>query len=361
MGGFKVFNNNVIACCFNLLNYNGGNINTVSNFTDGNNYAVGINENAIHRVFDFWWDRTTFPKTITKEKTYDVPVIDAFLDFIADVVDIGVKLASLGFLETDFEVDDVWIEYGAKVTLLKPNFDLKDGNIIEIKNSSIKVSAWATAKAKVTASIEVDTSGLIPDWLTPWEDDVELSSQTSTMTLFTLALNDIDAEIKEASGKVTLDSNNQLVGEIEEIDIEVDLGDEWYTHLPEAIINKILDFVENLVLEKVKSFVLFPAIIVKQIPKTNLNLEVDINLLDVDDLETIIAANVDVKELKSPVIPVPRYIANSNPKSKEVHLTECISVQRMNEKNKVGYYVLYDAFRDGYDGCKKCIPKYHTR
>ncbi len=360
-GGLKTFNQKILTYCFNLLDYNGGNINNVANFIGGNNYAIGISEKAIHRVFDFWWERTTFDKSITKNKTYDIPVIDTFLDFCADIVDIAASLATAGFLETDFAVEDIWIEYGATATVLKPNFDLKNGNKIEINNSSLKISAWATVKARVSVSIEVDTSGFIPDSWTPWEDDVEISKKTTTTTLFSLSLNNLEAKIKEATGKVFIDADNQLVGEIEQLEIEVDLGSEWYTSLPETIINEIVDFMENMVLEKVKSLVLFPAIIVKQIPKIDFTLEADINLLDIDEQETFIGANIEVKELKTPIQPVPKYIANKNPKSKEVHRSDCISVQRMSEANKVGYYVLYDALRDGYDGCKKCIPEYHTR
>jgi hypothetical protein len=123
----------------------------------------------------------------------------------------------------------------------------------------------------------------------------------------------------------------------------------------------IIALLKELVLSKLNSFLIFPAVIVKQIPKIGFNLSVDLNLLDVDEQELFVGADIDVKELQPLVQPVPKYIANKNPRAKEVHRNDCISVQRMNEANKVGYYTLYDAFRDGYDGCKDCIPEYHKR
>ena len=123
----------------------------------------------------------------------------------------------------------------------------------------------------------------------------------------------------------------------------------------------IFGLLKEMIIEKLDKFMIFPAVVVKKLPKTDFTVAVDLNLLDVDDQELFVGAAVDIKELKTPTVPVPKYVANRNPIRKEVHRCDCISVQRMDESNKVGYYTLYEAFKDGYDGCKKCIPEYHTR
>jgi hypothetical protein len=363
----KTFNNNVLALCFNILENTGGDIRTVLNFIDRNNYAVGINEDAIHRLLDFWWKNTTFEKTLSKDKIYYYPKVAEYLDFIADVFDIGARLATLGFVESDVEVEQVWIEYGASVTVPRPEFDLKEGNKLELKDYSVKATLYARAKARISTTVKVDTSGFVPDWMTPWEDDIVVSRKTSVVTLFppppleSLSLINIDAKTS-ATGSVVLNADNELAGKIEALDIKVDFGPEWYKALPEFILNDmIIALLKELALSKLNSFLVFPAVIVKQIPKIGFNLSIDLNLLDVDDQEVFVGADIDVKELKTPVQPVPKYIANRNPKSREVHRSDCVNVQRMNEANKVGYYTLQDAFRDGYDGCKDCIPEYHTR
>ncbi|HIH45430.1 MAG TPA: hypothetical protein HA257_10325 [Candidatus Methanoperedenaceae archaeon] len=360
MGTLKVLNNNVAAVCVNLLNYAGGNTASVVDFTEDKNLAVGITENAMHRVFDFWWDRTTNPKSITASDTYDVPYIDTFLNFIGGATKIATALATLGILETDFTTEDVWMEYGATVRFRKPDFDLKSGNILEV-DGSLRVDVWATVKARVSISIEVDTSGFIPDDWTPWEDDVVLEKKTSVVTLLGLRLNDLGVTIDKAQGHVFLDNENRLMGDLEDIDLSIDLGNEWYTALPEYVLNVIIDFVEGLVESYMPPIVLSPALITEDVPGTGLAIEADIDVLDVFDDEVIVAAGIKVKGLPRNITPVPRYIANTNPEALEVHRSDCPWVEEMNEEHKTGYFILYDALKDGYNGCKYCLPKYHTR
>lgn len=87
----------------------------------------------------------------------------------------------------------------------------------------------------------------------------------------------------------------------------------------------------------------------------------DIDLLETFEEETVVSMMVGLKDIERFTIPVPRYVANSNPASLEVHRIDCRWVQEINEENKVGYFILHDAFKDGYDGCRYCLPEYHTR
>ena len=73
LGNVKILNPQVIAAAVNLLGYTGGNINQVTGFTDGLDMAVGVSEAAMHRVFDFWWSRTTHPKSVTETGSWDIP------------------------------------------------------------------------------------------------------------------------------------------------------------------------------------------------------------------------------------------------------------------------------------------------
>lgn len=57
----------------------------------------------------------------------------------------------------------------------------------------------------------------------------------------------------------------------------------------------------------------------------------------------------------------PAYIANRNPKSWELHLANCRWVSKIAKWHKVPYDDLEVALRRGYDGCKYCLPEYHTR
>lgn len=45
----------------------------------------------------------------------------------------------------------------------------------------------------------------------------------------------------------------------------------------------------------------------------------------------------------------------------EVHRPDCQWVEQIDQLYRVGYYLLIDAIHDEYDGCKYCLPEYHTR
>jgi hypothetical protein len=183
---------------------------------------------------------------------------------------------------------------------------------------------------------------------------------TTNVTLFSLSISDLDISVDRAAGRVYLDDENRIMGDLEEIRVSVNLGDEWYTYLPEYILNKIIDFVEDLVKEKIPPIVLSPALISQEVPMLG-EVEVDVDVLETFEKEAVVSMMVSLKDIERFTIPVPRYVANSNPASLEVHRAECRWVQEINEENKVGYFILYDAFKDGYDGCRYCLPEYHTR
>lgn len=61
------------------------------------------------------------------------------------------------------------------------------------------------------------------------------------------------------------------------------------------------------------------------------------------------------------------YIANSNPKCKEVHKAECIWVKKIKDEHKIPIRSLEELKHrkfpsaDKYDGCKYCLPEYHIK
>jgi hypothetical protein len=55
------------------------------------------------------------------------------------------------------------------------------------------------------------------------------------------------------------------------------------------------------------------------------------------------------------------FIANRNPKCREVHHWDCKWVDRMLARNKLPYDNLDEALADGFDGCFYCLEQSHTR
>jgi len=131
--------------------------------------------------------------------------------------------------------------------------------------------------------------------------------------------------------------------------------------LPEDVLNHIIDWIEDLIKGRIPPIPLSPALFTQTIPGTTLTLEVDVDKLATNTDEAIVGASVKFKEIPLNITPVPMFIANRDPLALEVHRISCKRIEAMFEKNKVGYYSLLDALKDGYDGCKYCLPEYHTR
>jgi len=339
MGNVKIFNNNVMAAAANLLGYTGGNINTVIDFTDGNHAGVGINEGAMHRVYDFWWQRTTHPKSVTQtgSKDFDMPDI---VEWIDELVDWVAAVLTLGIVDVDIDIDRVWADFGATVRFGKFNFDLKPGNKIML-DGSISADIWLKAYVQITETTELFW-GL-----------VDVDETTSTVNLFDLSINGLTVNIDSAEAKVYLDSSNQLTADITELDITFPLP--W--DIPEFLLDYLVDWVVDQIVDNLPPLVLFPAIFEETIPDTSITVEATVNKLVIDEPEALVAANI---ETSNPGSYAP-YWANNNPESLEVHKRDCEWAHRMATRHKVYYCDLEKAFADGYDGCAYCLPKYHHR
>lgn len=55
------------------------------------------------------------------------------------------------------------------------------------------------------------------------------------------------------------------------------------------------------------------------------------------------------------------FVANGNPRCREVHRWDCIWVGKMRAHNKRPYQRLAQALADGFDGCHTCLPEHDTR
>lgn len=354
VNNFKTLNENEIALCMNLMGYDGGDITKISDFSDGLDVCIGLSEGGMRRVFQFWWENTTLPKYKTINGTYSVPL--GLLNTLVDIAEFGEELVTLGFAKDKWDIEEIRFNYSATVSINEmPDFDLKGDNKVDFTFKSIRLNAGATLIFRIVSELVVDTSGWFPDWATPWEDDVTISKQTflKNIDLFNA---DVGIDVNKAEGKVYLDDRNRLMAKIEDLDINFDL--QW--DLPEVVLNWIVDFTCKILVDKLPAFPLSSALIAKEIPDLKLTLETDIDKLVINDVEAVIGANLKIKEMARKVF-VPKFIANRNPNSLEVHRASCEYIERILEINKVGYYVLIDALEDGYDGCHDCLPEYHNR
>ena len=81
--------------------------------------------------------------------------------------------------------------------------------------------------------------------------------------------------------------------------------------------------------------------------------------IEVNDDEIIAGANIHFEELQNEIHPVPKYVVNTN--NNEVHRAGCDAIMDTYETHQVGYYLLHNALKKEYDGCKKCLPHFHKK
>ena len=96
------------------------------------------------------------------------------------------------------------------------------------------------------------------------------------------------------------------------------------------------------------------------VPKT-ISLKIEPGPVTIDEEELTACAKISLTEMPRKTFAIPLFVANCNPKRMEVHRIDCNWVNQIDQAYKAGYYVLNDATNDGFDGCKYCLPEYHTR
>ena len=84
-------------------------------------------------------------------------------------------------------------------------------------------------------------------------------------------------------------------------------------------------------------------------------------LLHVLELDNDYLTNGDVKCFKHYSLINSEFVANNNPKSREVHHWDCSWLHLIKQEHKVSYNTAEEAFADNYDACHYCIGGAHDQ
>ena len=321
----KTLNEKEIAVCMNLMGHTGGDITKVSDFSGGNDVAVGISEEGMRRTFKFWWENTTYPKYQKIDGTYSVPL--DLINALADMAGLGAELFTLGFVKGRCNVQEISFNYSAEVSINEtPDFNLEEDNKISFTFKCIRLSAHADLIFKIVSELVVDTSGWILDLVNPLKDGVAVETYFKNMDLFNC---EIGIDVKKAEGKIYLDDGNRIMAKIEDLDIDFDLG--W--DLPEAVLNWIVEVTCKILTAELPAFPLSSALIAKEIPDLKLNFETDINKLVINDVEAVFGADIKIEET-SRAGSNPKFVANLDPNLLEVNRISREYAQRILEMIK---------------------------
>ncbi len=352
-----------MAIAVNIDDYEGGDEQQLSNFARNCSAAVAVPEIAMYKVYDFFWERTNWDKCFKFKKSFESETLNDVVNVIGKVVDITqrivTEIATLGFVETHFEMKGMRFEVGADVKLLsKPEFDLMPDNKVKIKKLNTNIIFSLKVFLDVEYSVEIDPTGWFPDII----PDYEVVNDRVEVKIFEMHVPFFNMQLKKGVGKVVLDdATNTLQIQIEQLDLYWDFiafTDCPFLNFPEWLFNKILDLCESSIADAIPPIVITPSFTV-DVPLVDWDLNIEGKKLTIDPDEVTLAADMYFAELKKDIPNVPKYIVNIN--NREIHKIGCDSLMDTYEEHQRGYHLLNDAVNRGYDGCKRCLPAYHTK
>lgn len=310
-------------------------------------YSMAITEKVIQQIIDFWWLNTTINKSITKEETDKLNKIESFVNDAIKLAEDVLLVTTLGVIDKDTTFSNTELNYGATISFNKPTIDLSAGNEFSIVNTNVGVYVWAKITTDITSTTEVFW-GL-------WK----VSSTTLTNQKLIDITDNIIVTLKNVKGKVYLNKDLELKGKVLQVDLDINFGNSLFEKLTTATVDTIKNWVKDLIISKLPELTLFPKVINVDLKSLGYDAEIDPQELSTTNDEVRIGLNLGVKELKKITTALPGFIANKF--SMEVHRNSCDELDKMDESNKVGYFVLLDALNDGYDTCGECMPWYSKR
>jgi hypothetical protein len=361
----KILDDTTMAIAINVQidDYEGGDEQQLSNFARNCSAAVAISEIGMYKVYDFFWAKSNWDRHFKFKKSFQTGKLNEVINAIGKVVDITqrivTEIATLGFVETHFEMKGMRFEVGADVKLLsKPEFDLLPNNKVKIKQLNTNIIFSLAVFLDVEYSVEIDPTGWFPDII----PDYEVVNDRVEVKIFEMHVPFFNMQVKKGVGQIVLDdATNTLQVKIKELDLYWDFiafTDCPFLNFPEWLFNKILDLCESSIVDAIPPIVLTPSFTV-DVPLVDWDLIIEGKKLKVDPDEVILAADIYFMELKKHVPYVPKYIVNIN--NGEIHKLGCDSLMDTYEEHQRGYHLLNDAVNRGYDGCKRCLPAYHSR
>ena len=236
-----IIDNRLVAIGINLFDDSGGVLEGITDLTEGTELFAALRVEAMLHFARFWWEHTELEK---KESFNGILPIN-MRGSLAKGTDLLAKILTLGLLESQTAVNKLDLVYDATVELLAlPEIKFLDGNRAEIHNMKLKLNAHAHMEETVHRSYSLDTSGLIPDSITPWNDDIKLAERDKNQQF--LHLNEtLMIDIPVAACTVQIDDQSRLVLKVVAADLELDFGSSWFDNFSDRVMNHFLDALEE--------------------------------------------------------------------------------------------------------------------
>ncbi len=253
-----------------------------------NDLAVAVSDSAMKKVLEFWWERTTYPKRQGFTGRNKINDIGELIDYFSNYsIELFPKLFTLGFVELDWDLINIWLDYSGVIEVHKPVLILEEDNIKLEAEAVVDLSA--VLRIELDAALEFDTSGPIPDIFTPWEDDKVVGRSRRIFNTLRYNTRQKRIELVNAELGIVVDEEQHLLVEINGFDLDVGL--DW--RLPRRVMKRLERSIEKEVLESFPRIPLTPSIIRHQLEGSDLLLDLDIQ--SVTQLKNSIVVNADIK------------------------------------------------------------------
>lgn len=317
---------------------------------------VSLSQSAMQSVFDFWWEKTSWGEPIKFAGTLP---LNAKL-FVQKSREVLTRALTLGFLQRESDIDKLRLDYRGTIMLEnKPELLFRTPNQAGLGNLGLKVELDISIKAEVDETISLDTSGFIPDRLTPWNDDIKLRQGRGDKQILHLSQT-MQLHMQEAAAELNISTGGSLVLKAVKADLQLDFGDQWYQNLPESLLNGLVRLFNQKIIDHLPALPVAPALLLGDVRLHELTPVISARHFQVHDQSSglfgeptvTFATGIDVAELRGKT-PVPGYIANK--RSQRVHRVTCDLIRDVRPEHREGYYVLHEALRDGYQACQHCL------
>ena len=293
LGNVQIIDENVITFGFNVARHGEGTRTHLEALKLKNDLAFAFSESAINKVVDFWWSYTTHSKSIFFKERIKIDRVEELVNYLSSFsIELLPKMFTLGFVEIDLHFLEIWLDYEGKVELIKPKITLKDRDL-KLETVAL-VDLTGFLRTELDIAVQFDTSGPIPDLITPWEDDKIVGKQRRVFDVFRYTFTDKRVELTSSDASIDIDEKRRII--LKKNKFDLDIGINW--RLPRRIMKLIEKRLEKNIIELFPELPISPTVINQQIENSNLLLNLNVMEITLGENEVIIQADVEYSKLK---------------------------------------------------------------
>ncbi|MBD3171603.1 hypothetical protein GF326_03950 [Candidatus Bathyarchaeota archaeon] len=287
-GKVEVFDHDKVSVALDIKLAGNGVKASLVNINLRNDLAVAVSDSAVKKVLEFWWERTTYLKRHGFTDRIKIDDVDELINYFSNYsIELFPKLLTLGFVELDWDIINIWLDYSGGIEVHKPAIIMEEDNIRLEAETIVDLSA--VLRIELDAALEFDTSGPIPDIFTPWKDDKVVDRSRRIFNTLRYNARQKHIELVNTELSLIVDDEQHLLLEIESFDLDVGLN--W--RLPRRVMKRLERNIEKKVLKEFPRIPLTPSVIRHQMEGSGLLLDLDIQ--SVTQLEDSMVVNADIK------------------------------------------------------------------